>query len=270
MSETLDLFGDAAPHSPAPSAPATVVRKVEALRQQLQQWAHEYYVLDAPSVPDGEYDKLFQQLQALEGAYPALVTPDSPTQRVIGAVLEGLTPVRHVVPMLSIRTETDTEASGAQAFDARVRRELELDDSAPAVEYVAEPKFDGLAMNLRYEQGQLVHAVTRGDGEVGEDVTHNIRTIRQIPLRLPQGVPQCWRCVARCTCAALILSGLTPARRRQGASCLPIRAMPRLARCGSWTLALPCSAHCPFLPTAWVRSPRPSRVARRWIPTLHC
>ena len=189
MSETLDLFGDAAPHSPAPSAPATVVRKVEALRQQLQQWAHEYYVLDAPSVPDAEYDKLFQQLQALEGAYPALVTPDSPTQRVIGAVLEGLTPVRHVVPMLSIRTETDTEASGAQAFDARVRRELELDDSAPAVEYVAEPKFDGLAMNLRYEQGQLVHAVTRGDGEVGEDVTHNIRTIRQIPLRLPPGVP---------------------------------------------------------------------------------
>ena len=189
MSETLDLFGDAALHSPAPSAPATVVRKVEALRQQLQQWAHEYYVLDTPSVPDSEYDKLFQQLQALEGAYPALVTPDSPTQRVIGAVLEGLTPVRHVVPMLSIRTETDTEASGAQAFDARVRRELELDDSAPAVEYVAEPKFDGLAMNLRYEQGQLVHAVTRGDGEVGEDVTHNIRTIRQIPLRLPQGVP---------------------------------------------------------------------------------
>lgn len=189
MSENLDLFGDPAPIQPTQAAPKAVVQKVQALRVQLQQWAHEYYVLDAPTVPDGEYDRVFQQLQALEGAYPALVAPDSPTQRVIGAVLDGLTPVRHVVPMLSIRTETDNEASGAQAFDARVRRELELADSAPPVEYVAEPKFDGLAMSLRYENGQLVHAVTRGDGEVGEDVTHNIRTIRQIPLRLPADVP---------------------------------------------------------------------------------
>ena len=157
------------------------------LRAQLQQWAHEYYVQDAPTVPDGEYDRVFQQLQGLEGAYPLLITPDSPTQRVIGAVLDGLTPVRHQVPMLSIRTETDTEATGAEAFDARIRRELELDDSAPAVEYVCEPKFDGLAMSLRYENGRLVHAVTRGDGEVGEEVTHNIRTIRQIPLVLPTG-----------------------------------------------------------------------------------
>lgn len=189
MSETLDLFGDAAPVQPASAAPKNVVAKVQALRAQLQQWAHEYYVLDAPTVPDGEYDRVFQQLQALEGAYPALISPDSPTQRVIGAVLDGLQPVRHVVPMLSIRTETDNEASGAEAFDARVRRELELADSAAAVEYVAEPKFDGLAMNLRYESGKLVHAVTRGDGEVGEDVTHNIRTIRQIPLVLPADVP---------------------------------------------------------------------------------
>lgn len=189
MSENLDLFGTAEPAEPAPKAPKSVVAKVQALRDQLWQWAHEYYVLDTPTVPDGEYDRVFQQLQALEGAYPELVTPDSPTQRVIGAVLEGLTPVRHVVPMLSIRTETDNQASGAEAFDARIRRELELDDSAPAVEYVAEPKFDGLAMNLRYEQGKLVHAVTRGDGEVGEDVTHNIRTMRQIPLTLPAGVP---------------------------------------------------------------------------------
>lgn len=187
---TLDLFGDAVPASPAPPAPKAVVAKVQALRAQLQQWAHEYYVLDAPTVPDGVYDQVFQQLQALEDAYPALQTPDSPTQRVIGAVLTGLQPVRHVVPMLSIRTETDNEASGAEAFDARVRRELELSESAPAVEYVAEPKFDGLAMSLRYENGKLVHAVTRGDGEVGEDVTHNIRTIRQIPLVLPADVPR--------------------------------------------------------------------------------
>ncbi|WP_438357446.1 DNA ligase LigA-related protein, partial [Azospirillum brasilense] len=98
-----------------------------------------YYVLDAPTVPDAEYDRVFQALQALETAHPELVTPDSPTQRVIGAVMEGLTPVRHTVPMLSIRTETDTEASGAETFDARVRRELKLAPDAPPVEYVAEP-----------------------------------------------------------------------------------------------------------------------------------
>ena len=186
MAESIDLFSDK-----SQEAPAKVVAKVEALREQLNRWAHEYYVQDEPSVPDGEYDRVFQQLQALEAAYPALLTPDSPTQRVIGAVLDGLTPVRHAVPMLSIQTETDNEASGAIAFDTRIRKELELNPSDPPVEYVAEPKFDGLAMNLRYENGKLVGATTRGDGEVGEDVTHNIRTIRQIPLTLPtdQGVP---------------------------------------------------------------------------------
>ncbi|WEE75503.1 NAD-dependent DNA ligase LigA [Comamonas testosteroni] len=192
MTENLDLFS-AEPQSQKPSAainagvPESVTSKVAALRAQLHQWAHEYYVLDAPTVPDGEYDRVYQQLEALEGAYPALITPDSPTQRVIGAVLDGLTPVRHAVPMLSIQTETDNEATGAIAFDQRVRKELGLDESAAAIEYVAEPKFDGLAMNLRYENGRLVQATTRGDGEVGEDVTHNIRTIRQIPLSLSAG-----------------------------------------------------------------------------------
>lgn len=175
--------------APAPKGQALVASKIIALREQLNRWAHEYYVQDAPSVPDAEYDRAFQQLQALEGAYPDLVTPDSPTQRVIGAVMQGLTPVRHRVPMLSIRTETDTEGSGAETFDARVRRELKLMPDAPPVQYVAEPKFDGLAMSLRYENGRLVQAATRGDGEVGEDVTHNIRTIRQIPLSLPQDAP---------------------------------------------------------------------------------
>ena len=191
MSENFDLFSAPEPTGQVQAAPEKVAIKVNALRDQLNQWAHEYYVLDQPSVPDGEYDKVFQQLQALEGAYPELVTPDSPTQRIIGAVLDGLTPVRHAVPMLSIRTETDNEATGAEAFDARIRKELGLEPSDPPVEYVAEPKFDGLAMNLRYENGRLVQATTRGDGEVGEDVTHNIRTIRQIPLTLPThaGVP---------------------------------------------------------------------------------
>ena len=158
--------------------------RAAALRQLLHHHAHRYYVLDDPQIPDAEYDRLFAELQALEAAEPGLLTPDSPTQRVIGQVLQGFAQVRHAVPMLSIRTETDTSAQGALAFDARVRRELELDDAAPAIEYAAELKFDGLALNLRYERGLLTQASTRGDGETGEDVTQNVRTINQVPLRL--------------------------------------------------------------------------------------
>lgn len=158
--------------------------RAQQLREQLQYHAHRYYVLDEPELPDAEYDKMFKELQALEAEFPELVVPDSPTQRVIGAVLDGFKSVRHVVPMLSIRTETDTEASGAHAFDTRVRKELGLSPSDPPVKYNAELKFDGLAVNLRYEDGVLVQAATRGDGEVGEDVTSNVRTINEIPLRL--------------------------------------------------------------------------------------
>jgi DNA ligase (NAD+) len=159
-------------------------QRAEQLRTLLNHHAHLYYVLDAPVIPDAEYDRLFQELQAIEAAHPELLAPDSPTLRVIGKVLDGFEPVRHAVPMLSIRTETDTTAGGAIAFDARVRRELQLADDAPAIEYACELKFDGLAISLRYEQGVLVHAATRGDGETGEDVTQNIRTIGQVPLRL--------------------------------------------------------------------------------------
>ena len=162
----------------------TPAERAAALRAQLHHHAHCYYVLDEPQIPDAEYDRLFQALQALEAQHPELLTPDSPTQRVIGRVLDGFAPVRHAVPMLSIRTETDTTAAGAEAFDARVRRELALGDDAPPLHYAAELKFDGLAMSLRYERGVLVQAATRGDGETGEDVTQNIRTIGQIPLRL--------------------------------------------------------------------------------------
>ena len=163
---------------------ATAARRADELHAILHEHAYKYYVLDEPSIPDAEYDKLFQELQAIEAAYPELRRADSPTQRVIGQVLEGFDTVRHTVPMLSIRTETDTTAAGAYAFDARVRRELKLTDADPPVAYSAELKFDGLAINLRYEHGVLVQAATRGNGEEGEDVTTNIRTIRQIPLRL--------------------------------------------------------------------------------------
>ena len=177
-----------APGGPA-SPPAADSVRMAWLREELHRHAHQYYVLDAPTVPDAEYDRLFQELQSLELRHPDLVTADSPTQRVGGKALEQFASVRHRVPMLSIRTETDTLASGAESFDARVRRELGLAPEAPPVQYVAEPKFDGLAMSLRYEGGVLVQAATRGDGETGEDVTHNIRTIGQIPLRLPPGAP---------------------------------------------------------------------------------
>ncbi len=166
-----------------------MAQRAATLRQTLHRHAHCYYTLDAPEIPDAEYDKLFAELQALEAAHPELATADSPTQRVGGSPLPFFASVRHAVPMLSIRTETDNEASGAQNFDARVRRELGLSPDAPPIEYVAELKFDGLAMSLRYEGGVLVQAATRGDGEVGEDVTQNVRTIRQVPLRLPAGAP---------------------------------------------------------------------------------
>ena len=173
--------------SPSPATDPAL--RAAELRAQLHHHAHRYYVLDAPEIPDAEYDRLFQELQALEAAHPELLTPDSPTQRVLGRVLEGFTPVRHAVPMLSIRTETDTTATGAIAFDARVRRELGLTEEAPALDYAAELKFDGLAVNLRYQHGVLVQAATRGDGETGEDVTQNIRTIGQVPLRLDGQAP---------------------------------------------------------------------------------
>lgn len=167
-----------------PDAKLPPAERAAALRELLHYHAHRYYVLDEPEIPDAEYDRLFRELQALEDANPELRTPDSPTQRVLGRVLEGFAPVKHAVPMLSIRTETDTEATGAVSFDARVRRELGLGEGDPPVEYAAELKFDGLAISLRYEDGVLVRAATRGNGEVGEDVTQNIRTINQIPLRL--------------------------------------------------------------------------------------
>ncbi|MCA0176054.1 MAG: NAD-dependent DNA ligase LigA [Proteobacteria bacterium] len=159
------------------------------LREQLHRHAHAYYVLDAPAIPDADYDALFARLQALEAAHPELQTPDSPTQRVLGGVLPGFASVRHVVPMLSIRTETDTTAGGALAFDARVRRELGLAEADPPLAYACELKFDGLAINLRYVHGVLVQAATRGDGETGEDVTANVRTIGAVPLRLTSSTP---------------------------------------------------------------------------------
>ena len=168
----------------APAVPAAAARRAQTLRDELETHNYRYYVLDTPTVSDAEYDALFRELQALEAAHPALVTPDSPTQRVGGKPAAEFAPVRHAVPMLSIRSETLTGPAGAQQFDARIRRELKLAAAAPPVEYMAELKFDGLAISLRYEAGRLSVAATRGDGETGEDVTRNILTIRAVPVRL--------------------------------------------------------------------------------------
>ncbi len=188
----IDLFSELDDsHEPAGKAtagkvsgPNDPVQEIELLKRSLNHHAHQYYVLDDPQIPDAEYDRLFKRLQELESTYPELLDPNSPTQRVGGSAVDSFASIRHAVPMLSLKTETDSTSSGAINFDNRIRKELGLDLQAPPVEYMAELKFDGLAMNLRYENGKLVRATTRGDGEYGEDVTHNIRTIQQIPLEL--------------------------------------------------------------------------------------
>jgi DNA ligase (NAD+) len=203
-------------------------QRISQLRSELERYGHAYYVLDAPVVPDAEYDKLFRELETLETQYPELRTPDSPTQRVGGKALEGFAPVRHAIPMLSIRTETDTESSGAENFDTRVRNTL--DSSEGLIEYNCELKFDGLAINLRYERGILVLAATRGDGETGEDVTQNIRTIHCIPLRM-----------VGCTAEVLEVRGEVYMSRRgfsryndkQRAQGLPTLVNPRNGAAGS-------------------------------------
>lgn len=149
------------------------------LRAELNRHSHAYYVLDNPSIPDAEYDKLFRELQTLEEKHPELASPDSPTQRVGGKPLPEFVPVRHAVPMLSLNNAFDE--GDIVGFDRRVKEGLHANDE---VEYSTELKFDGLAISLRYEDGILMQAATRGDGATGENVTANVRTVGAIPLRL--------------------------------------------------------------------------------------
>ena len=168
--------------------PHQAQQKIQTLTAQLNQYAHEYYTLDAPTVPDSEYDRLYRELEALEAQYPDFRLPESPTNRVGGAVLDGFETVIHAVPMLSLANAFSPrdDESGAfdhaemRAFDERVCKDL----GAAHVEYIIEPKFDGLAISLLYQNGILIQAATRGDGTTGEDVTENIKTIRNIPLKL--------------------------------------------------------------------------------------
>jgi DNA ligase (NAD+) len=165
-------------------ATAAIEQRVRELRTLIEEHNQRYYILAEPTLPDAEYDRLFRELRDLEELHLELITLDSPTQRVGALPRSELPSVRHAVPMLSILTETDTDEGAVAVFDARIRRELDLGADSPAVIYSGEVKFDGLAINLRYEHGVLVQAATRGNGEVGEDVTPNVRTIRSIPLRV--------------------------------------------------------------------------------------
>jgi len=154
-------------------------KQIQQLRQQIDEHNYQYYVLDNPSIPDIEYDRLFKQLQELEAKHPEYITSASPTQRVGAAPLKEFSPVQHEIPMLSLENAF-TEAD-VMAFDKRIRQRL---DTEKPIEYTCEPKVDGVAVSLRYEQGILIRAATRGDGMTGEDITQNVRTIASVPLRL--------------------------------------------------------------------------------------
>ena len=166
------------------SDPRTAAERAKFLRSEIARHDHSYYVLDRPTIPDAEYDRLFRELQELEAQFPQLLTPDSPTQRVGGAPLAEFGQVQHRVPMLSLNNAFSEDE--VIAFDRRCREGLGIAE----VEYAVEPKYDGLAITLIYRDGMFVQGATRGDGSTGEDVTCNLRTVRNIPLRLQgRGIP---------------------------------------------------------------------------------
>jgi DNA ligase (NAD+) len=209
------------------AAPGTrVVRRAEHLREQIRHHDYRYYVLDRPTISDAAYDALMRELETLEGQYPALVTPDSPTQRVAGQVREGFRTVPHRAPLLSLESTTDREA--VHQFDRRMRADL-----GRSVRYILEPKFDGLSIEVVYERGRLVSASTRGDGQRGEDVTANIRTIRAVPLRLrdaPVPIPRLLALRGEVLMRRADFAALNERLRRTGE---PLFANPRNAAAGS-------------------------------------
>lgn len=168
---TKDLFDD------QPALQPKAALRVAELRELLTRYNREYYELDQPSVPDAEYDRLFRELVDLEHAHPELKSDDSPTQKVGGQALDAFTQVTHETPMLSL-----DNAFAETEFDAFVHRVTERLDSASDIAFCCEPKLDGAAVSILYEDGSLVRAATRGDGQTGEDITANVRTIRNVPL----------------------------------------------------------------------------------------
>lgn len=163
--------------------PEEIIQNVKTLRNELEEHNYRYYVMDDPSVPDAEYDRLMNNLKSIETEYPSLVVPESPTQRVGGEPLAGFTQVTHEMPMLSLDNAFNED--DMQDFNRRIIGRVGADETeGGTIEYVCEPKLDGIAVSLLYERGQLVRGATRGDGETGEDITQNVRTINSIPLKL--------------------------------------------------------------------------------------
>ena len=205
--------------------------EIEALRRELTQAGHEYYVLDKPTMSDYDYDHKLRRLEELEAAHPETVTPDSPTQRVGGQPLDAFTQVRHQVPLESLQDVFDFQE--LEAFDQRVKGVV------PEAEYVVEPKVDGLSVALEYEDGLFVRGATRGDGQVGEDVTENLRTVRSIPLKIPDAPP---RLIVRgeVYMPKKVFHSLNEEREREYVlvgerPCSPIPETPPPAPCASWT-----------------------------------
>lgn len=199
-------------------------RRVTELREQIREHDHRYYVLDAPGVSDAEYDRLFRELQQLEAAHPDLVTPDSPTQRVGGSASTLFEPVTHRQPMLSLNNCFSAEEF--EAFDKRIRDGLAVERPA----YSAEPKLDGLAISLSYEGGRFTRGATRGDGETGEDVTANLRTLRAIPLKLRGKAPTCMEVRGE---VYMPIEGFRRLNREQERAGAKVFANPRNAAAGS-------------------------------------
>jgi DNA ligase (NAD+) len=207
-------------------APASVRQRVERLRSQIEYHNYRYHVLDDPEIPDAEYDRMLVELRRLESEHPELVTPESPTQRVGGAPVGGFAEVRHRTPMLSLDNAFSREE--VEAFDRRVRERLEAERE---IRYACEPKLDGLAVSLTYREGTLELGATRGDGATGEDVTHNIRTIQSVPLRLTgRGWPALFEARGE---VFISLAGFREMNRRAAEQGEKVFVNPRNAAAGS-------------------------------------
>ncbi len=209
-----------------------VKKRIEQLRSEIRRHDYLYYVLNQPEITDPQYDKLFAELKKLEEAHPELITPDSPTQRVSGQPVKGFPSIRHAIPMLSI--DNTYSAEELRAFDQRVRKLLEKEP----YDYVVELKIDGLAVSLRYEKGRLITAATRGDGEVGDDVTANVRTIKAVPLVLvgKHKVPEVLEVRGEVYMPTKAFVELNKIRTEEGE---PLFANPRNAAAGSLKLLDP-------------------------------
>ncbi len=215
-------------------------QRVSELHQQINLYNHQYYVLDQPTVPDAEYDRLMRELIALEAEFPELKTPDSPSQRVGGEPLKAFSQVTHQIPMLSLDNVFSEEEW--QAFVKRISDRL---NSTEALTFCAEPKLDGLAVSLRYENGVFVQAATRGDGTTGENITENVKTIKSIPLRLQgDSFPDVLEVRGEVFMPKASFEKLNSDAIRKP---LLTRVMRRLAVCVNWTPRLPQNAIWRFM-----------------------